>query len=109
MVSSILWAGQLSPFPPCHCVFLCVEGGPDYHCNASSVVMGFFADIKNKVATKMMGDLITDLGALPIDDHGREISLEIRCQSGRQPHVQVKLDSSGEAHYFQIHCTREWA
>jgi hypothetical protein len=71
--------------------------------------MGFFDDIKNKVATKLMGDLIADLGTLPIDKLGGEISLAIRRHPGQQAHLQVKLAGNEEVHYFQIPCTSEWA
>ena len=71
--------------------------------------MGFFANIKNKLTTTLMGELITDLGALPIDDSGREISLAFRRHPGRPAHLQVKLASAGETHHFQIHSSPKWA
>jgi hypothetical protein len=41
--------------------------------------MGFFSAIKEKIATKVMGELATDLGTLPIDEHGKEISFSIHA------------------------------
>jgi hypothetical protein len=71
--------------------------------------MGFFSAIKEKVATKLQGELVTDLGTLPIDEHGKEISVSIRRHSGKKPHLQVKLTETGASDYFQIPCSREWA
>ena len=71
--------------------------------------MGFLTEITSKVTTQQMGELLTDLGTLPIDQHGREISLALRRHPGQPAHLQVKLVSNGEAHYFQIPCTPKWA
>ena len=71
--------------------------------------MGFLSAIKDKVAAKLMGDLITDLGTLPIDEYGREVSLSIRRYAGKSAHLQVQVARSGQAYYFQIVCSREWA
>jgi hypothetical protein len=71
--------------------------------------MGLFSTIKDKVTTKLQGELITDLGTLPVDEHGKEISLSIRRHSGKRPHLQLKLAETGAADYFQIPCSREWA
>ena len=71
--------------------------------------MGLISAIKAKVTTTLMGELVADLGTLPIDAHGGEISLSIRRHAGRQPHLQVKVARKNEAEYFQIVCSRDWA
>jgi hypothetical protein len=71
--------------------------------------MGLFSTIKEKVATKLQGELVTDLGTLPINENGKTISLSIRRYSGKKPHLQVKLAEPGAADYFQIPCSRQWA
>ena len=71
--------------------------------------MGFLTEIRSKVTTQQMGQLLTDLGTLPIDQHGREISLALRRHPGQPAHLQIKLLMNGEAHHFQIPCTPEWA
>jgi hypothetical protein len=70
--------------------------------------MGLFSNIKNKIITSLMGEMITDLGTLPINKYGRNMSLSIRRQAGREPYVQVKV-GGGKAHYFQINCSKAWA
>ena len=72
-------------------------------------LMRFFSSIKSKVVSTFMGDLVADLGTLPTDEHGHEISLSIRRRLGKPAHLQVKLASDGEANYFQITRMREWA
>ena len=71
--------------------------------------MGLFNQIKTKVTTLTIGELITDLGTLPVDDHGRELSVSIRQRPGKPPHLQMKLASTTEANYFQIPCSPQWA
>jgi hypothetical protein len=71
--------------------------------------MGLFSSIKDKVTTTLQGELVSELGTLPIDDEGREISLSIRRHSGKKPHLQVKLAATGGADYFKIPCSRAWA
>ena len=71
--------------------------------------MGIFSNLKDKLTTTMMGELVTDLGALPIDENGKTVSLSIRQHSGKRPHLQVKLAEPGAADYFAIPCSREWA
>lgn len=71
--------------------------------------MGIFSNLKEKLATTMMGELVTDLGTLPIDENGKTMSLSIRQRSGNRPHLQVKLAEPGGASYFSIPCSREWA
>jgi hypothetical protein len=65
-------------------------------------VTGFFSSIKSKVVRTFIGDLVADLGTLPIDEYGREISLSIRRRPGKPAHLQVKLASNEETNYFQI-------
>jgi hypothetical protein len=71
--------------------------------------MGIFSAIKDKFVTTVMGDLITDLGTLPTDQFGREMSLSIRQRPGHKPHLQVRYGGRGDTHYFQIACSPEWA
>ena len=71
--------------------------------------MGLFSSLKDRFLSKVMGDLITDLGTLPTDEFGREMSLSIRQRPGKRPHLQVKYGGRGEVQYFQIACTAEWA
>ena len=71
--------------------------------------MSLLSSLKDMVTTKLMGELLTDLGTLPIDAHGGQMSLSIRRQPNRPPHLQVKLARTDESSYFQIACSREWA
>lgn len=77
--------------------------------NFAIKLMGIFSSLKEMVATKLQGELIIDLGALPMNKLGGEISLSIRRISGKNPHLQVKLAEPGAASYFQIPCSSEWA
>jgi hypothetical protein len=70
--------------------------------------MGFLTEIKSKVATQQLGQLLTDFGTLSTDQHGREISLALRQHPGQPAHLQIKLLMNGEAHHFQIPCTPDW-
>ena len=71
--------------------------------------MGFFSDIKDKLAKQLLGELVVDLGTLPLDKLGRGMSIEIRRRTGTPPHLQMKLTGTDEVSYFQIPCSREWA
>jgi hypothetical protein len=71
--------------------------------------MRFFSSIKSKVVSTFVGDLVADLGTLPIDEHGHEISLSIRRRPGKPAHLQIKFASDGETSYFQITRMSEWA
>jgi len=71
--------------------------------------MGVFKTIKEKIKTALVGKLITDLGVLPTDSHGRQLSLSIRQRPGQQPYLRLKWEGCGETDYGQIVCSEEWA
>ena len=78
--------------------------------------MSFFSAIKDKVAKKLLGDLITDLGTIAIDEIYRKVSVSIWRRGGQPPDVRVKLVfkgawtiGKGETHYTSIECSQEWA
>lgn len=71
--------------------------------------MGIFSTLKAKFVTAIMGELITDFGTLPTDQHGRAMSLSIRRYPGQEPHLQVKYGGRGDSHHFQIACSSAWA
>ena len=71
--------------------------------------MGFLGSVRQKIASKMMGELVKDLGTLPLDENDRELSLSIRKRPDKAPHLQVKLGSAFEASYFSIPCSPQWA
>lgn len=70
--------------------------------------MSFLSSIREKIATKCMGELVAELGTLPIDDH-RRITLSIRRRAGQSPHLQLKLAETGAVDFMNIPCTRDWA
>jgi hypothetical protein len=71
--------------------------------------MGLFSTIKDKLTKQLLGELVVDLGTLPLDKLGSELSIEIRRRAGGPPHLQMKLTRTDEVGYFQIPCSREWA
>lgn len=71
--------------------------------------MGIFSNLKDKFTTAVMGELLTDLGTLPLDENDKTLSLSIRQRSGKRPHLQVKLAATGGADYFAVPCSPEWA
>ena len=71
--------------------------------------MSLLSDIKDRFTKRVLGELVVDLGTLPVDTLGSEISIAIRRRAGGPPYLQVKLARTDEVSYFQIPCTREWA
>jgi hypothetical protein len=71
--------------------------------------MGVFKTIKQKIKTKLIGDLIADLGTLSTDSYGRQLSLSIRRCPGKKPHLQLNWEGCSETDYRQIVCSEEWA
>ena len=71
--------------------------------------MALFENLKKVVATKLLGELITDFGSLPTDEHGRELAMSIRRFPGNKPHLQLKWTGTGETEYWQIMCSEDWA
>lgn len=71
--------------------------------------MGLLNTIKDKITSTLVGDLITDIGTLPVDGAGRQLSLSIRRCPGRKPHLQFKWEGCREVDYRQIECSDEWA
>lgn len=71
--------------------------------------MTFFAKIKKKLVDTFAGELIADLGTLPINDYGQELSLSIRRRPGEPPYLQAKLGSPGRIEALQITQLKAWA
>jgi hypothetical protein len=70
--------------------------------------MGLFSDLKQKLKTNLIGEVIADFGSLPTDDHGGQLSLSLRRRPGRPPHLQLQWQSVRQTEHKQIACSAEW-
>jgi hypothetical protein len=72
--------------------------------------MSFLSAVIDK-AKKLLdqGDLVTDLGTLPMNDSDRKVSLSIRQYPGKPPHLlfvkEVRTHPGIETESFQIACS----
>jgi len=77
--------------------------------------MSFLSAIKDKVKKLLdMGDLVTDLGTLPLHDGDLKVSLSIRQYPGKPPHLLFYKQASprseiGATESFEIACSLERA
>ena len=76
--------------------------------------MSFLSAIKDKVKKLLdQGDLVADLGTLPLHDSDLEVSLSIRQYPGKLPHLylykKARPNSTTETESFEIACSLERA
>jgi hypothetical protein len=70
--------------------------------------MGFFSAIRSTVTNKLMGELLAEIGTLPVNEQGRALTITIRERTDKSPHLQLKFADTGGADYLELPCTREW-
>jgi len=74
--------------------------------------MSFLSAIKDKVKKLLdQGDLVADLGTLPLHDSDLEVSLSIRQYPGKPPHLYLykKARRPNSTESFEIACSLERA
>ncbi len=73
------------------------------------LVMSLFSQIKEKVAEKVLGKLITDLGSFQTGREGHTIAFEIRQYPGKPPQLIFNRRWGGDSSYFNITNMKECA
>jgi len=71
--------------------------------------MAFFSELKAKLTTKLMGELLAEIGSAPASVHGSTLTIAIRRRTNQSPHLHVKTAQGGNAEHLEITCSAELA
>ena len=71
--------------------------------------MQFFSALKTKLTTKLMGELLTEIGTAPANEYTRTLTITIRQRPAKPPHLHLKFTETGNSEHLELPCSRELA
>ena len=63
----------------------------------------FLSGLKRKIAAALLGEIVTDIGAVPADDDGTELRFTLRRSSAGRVFLDINRKNYTQSDHYSVH------